>query len=493
MSETDELEVYFNDKQLEFFAAKVRVKCAVCGRGFGKSNLPAVEILDWVDLMPQARCLYVALTYDQIDESFGEILKRWDAMGLVDGTNLDWDIDDDFDYVIDKEPPYWFDKPLKRLKNYSNTVTFRDGFTIIKRSLRDAKSKRGGSFDCAIVEEAAFTKKAVFDHIVQSSLRGNAGRYPSSVHRSLLILTSRPTAENPEGRWVYQYEALMKAYPDEYFYLEAGAIHNKDALGGDKWIEEKKREMGALRFAVEIENVKLAQSETAFYHKFERSRNTYTPQKDVKGNMLDVIPTQLLEISWDFGGWFTGCIVMQEDYKAGEDRLLRRYYVKEKGTWKDVVKDFCDDNTKHEFKYVRIWGDPSGFKRSEHEAVHTYDSMQKELALYGWSSEVKAWNDPSYLRLSYVARHEFMNSFLSGALPMLPMPRINIECCEDTVVSIEEAERLADGSLNKALEKDRAFPQELATHQANMFDYYYYCKYSVRVNSNSSGRSGRVD
>lgn len=467
-------EVYFHSKQIEFAQAPQRVKVMVAPRGWGKSTEIALITYEWVRLMPRGKVFFSSTTFEQIDNNvLPPVREKWAELGLRENIH----------YVVGKTPPPNWWTPYKIPKKYDRVITFFNGFTIQLLSAERMNSRRGGSYDAGIIDEAAFVKYAAFKSILSASIRGNLGRFPKEVHRSLILFTSRP--RKIEHQWVYLFRELAKKKPETVLYVEGGGYDNKAVLGED-WYEEQRDNMGEIEFLIEVMNKDVQELPNGFYNKYRSHRHEYSPTRDVRNRMTDIDSNALLEISIDYGGWFSCMLVFQEDYEANREYLKRRYWIKTENI-EELVDQFCEDNKEHGFKYVRIYGEPRMWDRGAKGKIIT--TITDRLDHNGWSHDVMV--PAGYRTELQKEQYQFMLKVLDHKDEILPALLINNEACTDTITAIKTADVLPDMGLDKSNEKKREYPQELATHQPQALNYYFLQKHGHKL-SEYEARPGEV-
>ena len=468
--------VYFHSKQIEFATAPQRVKCAVSPRGWGKSTVIALITYEWFRKMPRGKVFYSSTTFDQIEnQSLPVIRDKWRELGFVEGLH----------YVVGKRPPDNWHKPYKPPKEYDRLITFFNGFTIVLLSAERMNARRGGSYDAGIVDEAAFVKFAAFKSVFSASIRGNLGRFPKDVHRSLIVISSRP--RTPEQRWVYIFRDLAKQKPGTVLYMEGGGYDNIASLGKD-WYEEQRERLGEMEYLIEILNQDVEELPNGFYNRYKSHVHEYTPPRDVRGGMTDIDTNALLEVSVDYGGWFSCFVVFQEHYELNQERLKRRYWIKEDNI-ELLVDKFCKDNERHEFKYVRIWGEPRMWDRTAKGKL--VSTLVSRFNYNGWDCDIMC--PPGYRTELQKEQYQFMLKLLDHTDEVLPELRVNRDACPDTITAIKMADVMADMSLDKSTEKKRDFPQENSTHQPQAINYYFLQKHGHKVLDETNLRPAAVE
>lgn len=468
--------VYFHSAQIDFVEAPHRVKVMIAPRGWGKTTEIALITYNWLRQMPRGKVFFSSTTFEQIDLNvLPPIREKWAELGLKEGIH----------FVVGKRPPDKWWKPYKPPKKYDRVITFFNGFSIVLISVERMDSRRGGSYDAGIIDEAAFVKYAAFKKVLSPSIRGNLGRFPKGIHRSLILFSSRP--RKIEQQWVYIFRELAKKKPETVLYREGGGYDNKRALG-EEWYEEQREQLGdEIEYLIEVMNQDIQELPNGFYNKYRSHIHEYVPTRDVRTAMTDIERNHLLEISVDYGGWFSCFEVFQEDYEMNREYLRRRYWIKTDNI-EDLVDAFCDDNKTHQFKYVRIWGEPRMWDRTAKGKI--INTITQRFDHHNWSHEVMA---PSgYRTEQHKEQYQFMLKVLDHKDETLPALLINRDACADTIMAIKMADVLPDMGLDKSNEKKREFPQEHATHQPQAINYYFIQKHGHKV-SEEEQRPGEVD
>ena len=471
---TRKSEVYFNRSQIRFVTARQKTRVCVAGRGWGKSTVIAWMTFEMLRELPRGKVFFASTTIEQIKNSMlPPIRAKWAEFGLVEGIH----------YVIGKRPPAAYAQPIAPPEEYENVISFFNGFTIVMLSTAKPASKRGGSYDAGIIDEAAFVKRAAFSNVLRPMIRGNLYKFDSHWHHACILMTSQP--RTADGFWIYEFEDKSKIAPDKVLFMEASAKDNMDVLGAD-WFRQQQQDLGHIEYLIEVENERVRQIPDGFYHKFKQEQHTYTPTTDRVGNMTDVRPAELLELSFDFGGKFNCCTVWQEQDNV--ERCLRQFWVKDEGKITEVVRKVTDHFRNHEFKFVRVWGEPRGHDRNPVTA-DIYTIIQQQLESSGWSVEVRVQS--GYATKKHKERYQFAEEIMSGNT-YLPRLLINRVACPDLIISIQTCDILEDYRKNKTKEKDEKYPQEHAPHLSDTLDYYLLEKHGWRLVEASGGSGGSV-
>lgn len=481
--------VYFNKKQLQYLSSNAKRRVFVGGRGSGKSFCCGASSYQKAQLFPGGKIFFAALTYNQIlTKTLPAVEQLWNSLGLREHKSAN----EPGHYIVGRRPPDYFDRTIAPPRAYKNIITFFNGFTIELLSLDRMDLARGGSYDGGEIDEAALIPRERYSKILSPSVRGNSHIFKHPLHHSVGLYTSMPW--KPSGYWVLEFEQKMQEQPDRYFYLESTAWDNVDVLGADA-IRQMEEDMTYYEAQIELHNRRLIKVDSAFYNSFDPEIHGYTPKYiydegergiETKGPN-DMHRNQLIDTTWDFGGWFSGCIAFQE--KNNVEKALRSFYVKEDSNLYNLVKQFTTHFQNHLFKYVRVWGEPRGHdKRPDGGSI--YDQLKDYLHKEGWTVEimVKPERTPPH-----EFRYEIMNAILSETDPNMVKLRINQDYCKAPMISMQTTRVLGDYKKDKSAEKNRDFPQEQAPHFTDMIDYYFMQKHGFKFKSKIRSGSKSID
>lgn len=459
--------VWMNDKQAAFCQDTRNTKVLVAGRGFGKSAMLALQLLIWMLHLPRAKAFLCAMNLTQVkNETLSVVRDLWRVMGFVEGR----------DYVVGENPykvwkkfkPAWFEP-----EDYENCIVFKNGFTVVMVSAIQIQGKRGGNYDCGIIDEAGFIDSKVFEQILSKATRANAFRFNSPYHHQKVIISSRP--REVKGQWVNEMEAKAEASPDKILYAEASARDNR-YLTAD-WFENEMATSGLLEFLIEVENEKVDRLPDGFYHQFDSGRHVYTPQYQyINGKKFDTNydPDKMIELSFDFGGWFSCCSAFQSKGDRVE-RLISQFYVEKNERINELVDKICAHFCEHEFKFVKLYGEPRGRDKNPTNVKDIYEQIAERFVANKWSVKIVA---PSGYRTKFhVSRFEYMNNVLAEDNPKLPILRVNRYEAKDIVVAIQLCDRNSNFEKVKTMERNKRNPQYHAPHFTDTIDYFLEQKY----------------
>lgn len=415
----------------------------------------------------------------------------WKRMGLME---YDWKAKSGH-YVIGRKPPAHFDKPFKPPRMFEHIITFYNGYTIEMMSMDRPSPHRSANFDGGEADEVMSIKKEYLMQNLLPTIRGNTERFGSNnpYHHQFSGFGTMPWTA--DGQWVLEYEELAKQDPN-ILYSEATAHYNLDNLG-PTYIEDQRRSLTPYIFDLEIMNMRLKRAAILFYHKFDEAKHTYQPvisyTDGVLGGIMvdrysDYNPDQLIDISWDFGGWFTCAVLFQQKHERTDvnrttERMIDSEYVMNGGSAEDVVDKICNRYTSHMMKYIRLYGDPRGNDKTAWGRP-LIDAVRDRFRSHGWHVEVCVFATRTH---THDVRFKFVNQVLEEKSAHLPRVRLNKETCKAPILSIQFAGATHDGQKDKSSEKKRSADQRHATHFSDGLDYFLMQKYYDR--SYSGGMS----
>lgn len=460
--------VWVNPKQNVFCRDTRNTKVLVAGRGFGKSAMLALQFAIWMVEMPRAKSYLAAVNLTQAkNETLAVIQDIWGVMGFKRGR----------DYVVGEKPPKtWtkFKAAYIAPENYDNCVTWKNGFTIVLISSVQIKTKRGGNYDCGVIDEAAFVDEKVFSQVLSKATRANPFRFTSPYHHQKVIVTSRP--RDIKGQWVSDMEQKAAASPDKIYYDEASARENPYLT--DEWFENELATSGLLEFLIEVENEKVDRLPDGFYHQFDKHKHIYTPTwQYIGGCKYDAHynPKAVLDITFDFGGWFSCCSVIQD--KDNMAYLQKQFYVDKNERIKQLVDKICDYYKHQEHKVVRMWGEPRGRDKNATDVKDIYEQMAERFAYHGWGCLIKA--PKGHASPDHKVRYEELNSLLAEDSPSVIRLRINGVDAKDVAIAMQLCDRTSGFQKNKSMEKNKLAPQLHAPHFTDTWDYYAEQKHGI--------------
>lgn len=162
-------EIMLSEPQTDIISARTAMILDMAGQGAGKTENIAVATGWMVTEFPMVRGFIAANTYLQLNQStLNKVFKGWERYYAL--TEYDPKTNPGGHYVVDKEPPPHFVR-YERLKNYYNTISFRNGALIYVGSLDNYKAHDGKEFGWAHLDETKDTKKEALSTVILARLR----------------------------------------------------------------------------------------------------------------------------------------------------------------------------------------------------------------------------------------------------------------------------------------------------------------------------------
>lgn len=490
---------YVNKKQFAFLRAKQRVKTFIGGRGAGKTDVMANHNVQKFTNLPRGKSALAGRTFFQIvNKSLPSMRAAWERFGFRE-YNLKSGIGH---YVIGKRPPSDWPKPYHPVGDYSNCISWINGYTIEMLSFHRPDANRGGSYDAYDIDEAADFGQENFK-VLRPMIRGNTvpfSRFKGHhLHHSKCHFGSAPWTL--EGQWVYEVETKAKSDPKKYFYIEATSADNEKVLGPN-WMEDQLAELTPLAAHIELFNGRLKKVPNGFYSSFNENRHVIYDTMDydyIETAVSKILyakqytfleETRPLELSFDFNAAFTSMIVCQEHHTPSwpEFRIGDNLFVKPEnlGDHESLIYALIDKFTKkyanHKVKHCVIYGDRNGNAKSAGSNKTFYDQVRDALSKAGWRSDSPVLGLDSEYRLRYL----LINGLLGEREARRPRIRIDGINCKELIASIQNAPMKLDFSKDKKSESSKVIDQAIATHLSDCFDNIVYRKYQ-RLITNLAG------
>lgn len=469
--------IWVNPKQQAFLKAKQRNKVFIGGRGSGKTTTAGLHIRELLSQLPRSKGFILGLTYNQILTIFlPPILSVLENCGIYENVH----------YVIGKKPPPGFLEPYQRVKNHENVISFFNGMAIQLISFDRKDVNRGGNNDWGIIDEAVLINQDRYTKEIGATIRGNLYKFPSNchLHHSTIYLSSQSWLTS--GDWVPDMQALAISHPDEFFYIEATAYDNIDAVG-ENYITNLRRTMPAPIFDLEVLNKRRTKLPNSFYDEFNEEKHCYFDSYLYTHSESGLISTTsstdynrsaVLELSFDFNAKFTCCVAAQENENTL--KFINQFFVKYK-TISHLIEKIAQHYVGHEAE-IWIWGDRNGNNKQANSELTYFQQIKKELEVYGFRVILKVgeWLDPEHK-----LKHNVINTILKEGDPKLPTLRFNKIKCKPLIISIQGSPIGPDFKKDKRSEKDDTLDQEHSTHLSDAMDCIVYHKYKGRVTSDA--------
>ncbi len=468
--------IFFTDKQREFLAAAEPRVAWVGSRGSGKTRTTGFKLLriiggstaDGIAPMPRSKGMLVGKSYAQLEtKELPEMKNALAAVGYQEyrrGTVPQ----SPYLFVYGHKPPSFFGKPLVPPEDYNRVLSFMDGCCLELITLNAKDGARGGSYDYAIVTEAAFLNGTRYNTEVKPMLRGVAGKYSSPYYLSETMTTSMPWTSR--GQWVFDTEALAHEEPAKYRFIQSN-VYDSLSVYGFEQIEQWRREVCAknpLIWEVEYMNKRLVRPSNAYYPRLDADIHAYGVLSD--GTDAYYQAAEPLLLSFDFNSELFTVTVHQFD---GYIISTQSEFFDEKSL-ESLCRQFVETYAQHLQKVVHLYGDINGYymRVNNLNDVSAYNEITTYLQRQGWAvlDKINYQPNPEHYR-----RYQAINTTLveSAGISQVII-RINEKRCAFTLRSLLATPINPDFTKDKSSEKDKLLNPREATHASDTCDYVWF-------------------
>lgn len=458
------------------------------GRGSGKSKGMHFSMAQKVIKMKRGSFFLAAPSFDQLlSKSLKGFGESWGA--------LDWR--EERDYVKFKKPPLGYEMPYSAPEKWDNCIVHRTGSYIELLSANLTDKRRGGSYDGGDIDEFGFMKANFFYDVINPSLRGNIEYFKDNpLWQVVRLFTSMP--RDTDGQHIfeieekYKLELEEKGYNEDFMWIEGNAYDNIE-IWGEKGIERLRGTMPLLKFEVEVLNRRIKKAERPFYHKFNPNYHAKVFKVDyyvdrvtgiMKKGLKDLRRDMPVDVSFDFGGWFTCCTVSQYHEDTNKELIFHEFFRDGEDMLRPVVQDTCTwlDKQGLRIKRVNIYGEPRGHdKRADGKTLYAKAIQYFNEMKY----EAETFIDEGKQTEEHEFRFEVMNEIFAETNEDYPIIEINEEGCPCLCVVLESTAVKNDYHKDKSKEKDRDFAQQYAPHLVDSLDYKVMQKHFTTIQYSS--------
>lgn len=522
-----EKRIYFNDAQRRVQLVGARTSVIVAGRRTGKTDsIAAPFTLRNMQRMPGSGGGILVPTYKHgLTNTIPGMLAAWERWGYREGIH----------YVVGKQPPKHFLKPIIKPQENAHTIHLYNG--SVAYILSQDRSFTANSLTLAwlLMDEARFLDYQKYINETKPALGGIKSYFGSrSCWNSQMILSDMPQTQ--KGSWMLAYRekmdpelieviegsvyehwrvrdriAAMKSNgetPPEYlrnylrnidrklnqlrsvavYYKEYSSIENLALLGED-YIRQMKRDLTPKTFQTSILCQRLGIAKDGFYssmresHKYDASDMAYLEERffhnDFSSDMdsrsdADVDPDSPICIGMDYNANINWIVAGQPDHSARRLNVVKSFYTKYERKIPELVRDFCSYYAFHRCKRVIYYYDTTAL--GSNYAVNDRDFhfvVKSEFERCGWDVEDVYIGQP----MKHHEKYLLINEGFSGRNNLTPY--FNRQNNEDLIIAIQsaEVERGRNGfRKNKSGEKLQETEEnllELRTDGTDAFDTLY--------------------
>lgn len=495
-----------NVPQARFMTVQANESWLLMARGTGKTTgCTAPWTLHKVRYMPGSCGALVGQSFSDIES---KILKPLFLGYQMMGHEMD------FHFVYGKKPPEHWRRPLIPIIDYSHVISFPNGTTIQLVSLHQKGSANSNSFQWVFGPEAKYFNELQLRGEVFPTLRGLVDHFGSSPWYGAKMFESDKLSPNihwllekkqlhneelvssiiyyqacvsrllelksasSERQWA-RYKHMLKRYnliltglrKQCVYFGEANALDNIENLSAD-YIENMRRSLTDFEFRIAIMNEDPNRVEDGFYpdrteaHLFDTN------------NAEDI--TMPLGIAMDYQASITPLVAFQVNNLLLPDgktslNFLHSMYVKKPEGKKEVIDKFCKHYEWRPDKTVYYFYDHTA-NAEKNNALKDYEDVVYYFTQNGWKCiAIYMGQAPSH-----AAKYELIRTVLREDKEEYMPVRIHTHNCASMVLSMD----LTPLKLSSFTEKDkgsekRNIPQEMATHQGDVFDQIIWAVYQM--------------
>jgi hypothetical protein len=295
---------------------------------------------------------------------------------------------------------------------------------------------------------------------------------------------------------IVELKKRLRFYPDQngLLYSEADIFDNL-ANVGVKFLEQQRRDLTDFIFLVEILNWFPDSIENGYYPSLDRTIHGYSSKFD-NGYLnslnlddealkkpdsrmdADCIPNLPLRLAVDWGAKINCLTVTQYFSSINTLRFLKNIYVKHPKILDDLAKEFCEYYKHHPNRDVVFAYDHTGNTKQANSELTYAEQFAKILKANGWNVNMVTKGAAPTQMEKYLLWHKVLKNSIAAREgkeidPALPLIEFNLDNCNETFVSMQNAQTKEDkGSIykNKASERNPLLPQEEATHLSDTAD-----------------------
>lgn len=526
---------YLNDAQALAYLVHPWSYFGILGRGTGKSLriLPMRAMRLSYEMPGASFCFYGDTYINLMSNLIPKVLKGWNEMGYYE----------DIHYVIEKEPPKHFKKPLTRILDYKHTITHCEGTRFKLISEDRPQTARGESFQHVFGDEVKLIKFEKMAPAVFPAIRGEKllfGKIPQ--FQGFTFTTDRPELEN--GKWLLEKEDLMdkdqikkiiiisleveklkhqllyantegkrkviQYYMNDYlqgldkirnksvYFATASTFVNVDALGLDS-ISNMLISLGWNEFKQSVLNIQTESPENMFYAGFLSKHldtqinydyydgfglNAHIEQNSMGDK--DCNAELPLDGGLDFGN-MNSLIVCQD--KGREFRALKFLYtLNPPEILKDLAIKFAKYYKYHKNKTLNLYYDRSGNNR-RNERTTLAEEFKKclEELNQGWRVNLMS---RGWANVPHDTRRLLWEIIFSEKDSRFPIFRMNEVNCKELKASMQLAptKKNSKGEMEKDKRSEHKALNKLpfeSTNPSDSIDYPVWGKYSHLLKSNN--------
>ena len=506
-------EIMLSEPQTDVVSARTALILDMAGQGAGKTENIGVSSGWMVTEFPKVKGFIAANTYLQLSQStLNKVFKSWER--YYDLTEYDKETNPGGHYIVDKEPPTHFVR-YERLKNYHNTISFRNGAMIYVGSLDNFKAHDGKEFGWAHLDETKDTKRDALTTVILARLR----QYGLWVDEDGEVMFDENTgldeakkqglrSWNPcyihtspaEGGvdWLIDMfklakdeEAIHKTLIDPYQYYFRQTEHQTVVIYQTYWNEDN-----LPPGYIETQKARMTEGEEMKYingYPFSKTGGEFFPKFSRRHHVtkLPILDDKAFHLSYDFNVMpYLTQIAAQVDYvtrwysdKDGtkthfpeqgrraievmQIRVFREYPMRDPLNSTEAAAQAFVNDFGHKPIDVFVYGDASGRNRIT-GLPNTTQYTMIESVLYRYLPN--GWMRVGKSNVGRLKRRDFMNKVLEGKIPGVEL--FIDESCEELIRDMEYVKLGNEGKFKeKAKDPNTGILFEKIGHMSDALEY----------------------
>lgn len=514
---------YFNRPQLLAQWIGARTTVIVAGRRTGKTDsIAAPYVYKMMYRMAGSTGGIVVPTFKHgLTNTIPGLLAAWERWGLKKGVH----------YVVGRQPPKWFLKPITEPKCWENVISFFNGSVAIILSQDRPGAANSLTLSWILVDEAKFVDPT---KLTQETIPANGGIKTHfsrhSFNHAMMILSDMP--QSKKGSWFLEYEKDMKPeiidaiggglyeiwrqkqkilelrekgiQPPDYlkgylkrldrkvnqlrsvatYYREYSSVENVQLLG-EQYLRDMKRDLTPLTFQTSIMCRKIGIARDGFYSSMQEDNKYNASDFEYLDNLgwggflpeamdsradRDLNPYAPICIGMDYNANINWIVAGQPDEHAGRLNVLKSFFVKFERKIPALVADFCQYYSHHPTKVVVFYFDATAL--GSNYAVNDIDfrrTIMREFEMHGWMVVPVYLGNP----MRHDEKYNLINLGFKGRNRLTPY--FNRQNNDDLILAIQSA-GVERGRLgfrkNKAGEKLAETEEDLLEHRTDGTDAF---------------------
>lgn len=514
--------VYFNKPQRTTQLIGANTTVVVAGRRTGKTDsIASPFVLRNMQRMPGSTGGIVVPTYKHgLTNTIPGLLAAWKRWGFIKGVH----------YVIGRQPPKTFKKPITEPASYEHVITFYNGSCAILISQDRPGSSNSLTLSWLLIDEAKFID---YEKLKDETLPANGGIKTyfgkHSFNHSIMILSDMP--QSKKGSWFLKYEEKMdkelieaikgavaeifavkeriRQYKKDekkvpaylrkrlrwldkslnqmrsvaVYYKEYSSIENLQLLG-ENYIKQMKRDLTPLSFQCSILCKRIGVNRSGFYSSLKEVLfydasdmdyldslgfgEEYDPSALDSRADKDCIPDQPICVGMDYNANINWIVAGQP--VGNRLNVIKSFFVKFQFKIPALVDSFCEYYKHHRRKKVIFYHDSTAY--GSNYAVNEQDFawvIENQFMKNGWEVEKVYIGNP----MRHDEKYLLVNRGFEGRQRL--QPYFNRQNNDDLILALRAAGvmRGRNGfSKDKSGEKKDETEEDLLQHRTDASDAY---------------------